>query len=202
VHDPDSDYPAAWFYPLLPTRHNQGVNGRDTEPAPAAPTSQAAGARGNDTALAVASAPIADPVCQDLLRRYIGELEARLGREFDASRASPPGRHDFDPPAGVFVVARLSGRPVGCGGVRTLEPGVAEIRRMYVDPSARGHGVGSAVLAALEHAAREMGHQLMRLDTAAELHEAHRLYEGAGYVAVPAYNDNEFAARWYEKRLA
>lgn len=157
--------------------------------------------RESDPAVVVENVPITDPVCEELLTRYIGELEERFGHDFDVTRASPPGEHDFDPPCGVFVVGRLGGRPIACGGVRTLEPGVAEIRRMYVDPSARGRGVGRAVLVALESSARQMGHTVMRLDTASELHEAHRLYEGAGYVTVPAYNDNEFAARWYEKRL-
>jgi GNAT superfamily N-acetyltransferase len=150
----------------------------------------------------VEAVPITDPVCEELLRRYVGEIEQRLAAGFDPSRASPPAERDFEPPSGVFVIGRVQGRPVACGGMRTLEPGVGEVRRMYVDPSARGHGVGGAILGALEDAARQMGHTIMRLDTASELHESHRLYESAGYAAVPSYNDNEFAARWYEKRLA
>jgi GNAT superfamily N-acetyltransferase len=149
----------------------------------------------------VEALPVSDPVCQELLRRYVAEVEQRLAAGFDPSRASPPAEHDFDPPSGVFVVCRVNSQAVACGGMRTLEPGVGEIRRMYVDSSARGRGIGGAILGALEAAARQMGHTVMRLDTAAELHESHRLYEGAGYLAVAAYNDNEFAARWYEKRL-
>lgn len=197
-----SDYPRRLCLPVSArTRQTQIVTGSDTNPSPRATPSPAPARWPTEGGVLVERAPVTDPICDELLRRYVGELERRFGRDFDVSRASPLGEHDFDPPCGVFVVGRLGGRPVACGGMRTLEPGVGEIRRMYVDPSARGRGVGGAVLAALEDAARQMGHAIMRLDTASELHEAHRLYEGAGYVAVPAYNDNEFAARWYEKRL-
>lgn len=141
------------------------------------------------------------PECQALLTAYVEEIAGRMAAGFDPSRSSPPGPHDFDPPRGIFLLARIDGTPVGCGALRTLERGVGEIRRMFVSPEARGSGLGRRILVALEDEARLRGHHTVRLDTSEELAEAQALYENAGYVRVPAYNDNEYAARWYEKRL-
>ncbi|MFD0490960.1 GNAT family N-acetyltransferase [Saccharopolyspora spinosporotrichia] len=57
------------------------------------------------------------------------------------------------------------------------------------------------MLAELERRARALGCRRVRLDTAAELHEARKLYETSGYVEIPAYNDNEYARHWFEKTL-
>jgi GNAT superfamily N-acetyltransferase len=145
--------------------------------------------------------PASEPACRTLLAEYLAELTARMPEQFDVSRAAPPAPGDFDPPGGVFVLARIEGAPVGVGALRTTGPGVGEVRRMYVAPAARGRGVGLRILAALEGEARARGHHTLRLDTAEELFEAQSLYERSGYRRIPAYNDNEFAQRWYEKRL-
>ncbi len=145
--------------------------------------------------------PSSRPDCQALLTAYVAEIAGRMAAGFDPSRSSPPGPEDFDPPQGVFLLATLDGSAVGCGALRTLGPGIGEIRRMFVSPGARGTGLGRQILLALEEEARRRGHHTLRLDTSEELAEAQALYEAAGYVRVPAYNDNEYAARWYEKRF-
>jgi GNAT superfamily N-acetyltransferase len=65
----------------------------------------------------------------------------------------------FDPPEGYFVMAIIDGRPVGCGGFRRLEQTKAEIKRMYVDPSGRGSGVGRQILQHLEERALAAGYR-------------------------------------------
>jgi GNAT superfamily N-acetyltransferase len=72
---------------------------------------------------------------------------------------------------------------------------------MWVDPAARGLGIGRSLLSALEGAAAELGCHTVRLDTAAYLTEALPLYRSAGYSDIPAYNDNPYSAHWLEKRL-
>jgi GNAT superfamily N-acetyltransferase len=57
---------------------------------------------------------------------------------------------------GVFLVARRGGVAVGCGAVRLLEGGDAEVKRMYTIPEVRGQGVGRAILVALEAKARDL----------------------------------------------
>ncbi len=105
------------------------------------------------------------------------------------------------PPRGVFLVARAEGEPIGGGAVKGLDDGVASIKRMWVDRSARGLGVGRRLLAALESEARTLGYALVRLETNGTLSEAIRLYRTSGYREVPAFNDDPYAQHWFEKRL-
>ena len=90
-------------------------------------------------------------------------------------------------PGAVFVVARRNGQAVGCGAIRPLETGVAEVKRMFVVADARGHGIGHAVLSQLETLAREMGYAKLRLETGLKQPEAITLYKKAGYGPYPCY---------------
>jgi GNAT superfamily N-acetyltransferase/2'-5' RNA ligase len=93
----------------------------------------------------------------------------------------------FVKPEGVLLLALADGIPVGCGALRVFEPGVGEIKRMYVRPTARGRGVGSQLLTALLAQAAAMGFGRVRLDTAPELTEALALYRRFGFTAIPPY---------------
>ena len=136
-----------------------------------------------------------------LLERYYGELEARFPGGFDAGDAATVSPAQLTPPHGMLLLARRGRRPVGCGAIRRLDADNAEIKRMWVDPAARGVGVGRSLLAALERAAVQLGCNTVRLDTAASLREALALYRSAGYLDIPAYNDNRYAAHWLAKRV-
>ncbi len=106
------------------------------------------------------------------------------------------------PPAGAFLLARFNGQPAACGVVLTLEPGVGEIKRMWVDRAHRGLGLGARMLGALEDQAAELGHERVRLDTNRALPEAQRMYRSHGYSDVERYNhDNPYADYWFEKSL-
>lgn len=80
-----------------------------------------------------------------------------------------------------FFVARRQGRAVGCGGVILNADCSGEIKRMFVNPDARGQGVGKALLSAIETAARSEGIRLLRLETGVRNHEALALYRRNGY---------------------
>jgi putative acetyltransferase len=80
-----------------------------------------------------------------------------------------------------FVVARIDGRAVGCGAVLLGEDGQGELKRMFVDPAARGRGVGRAILAAVEEIARAEGMRQLQLETGVDGPDALGLYRGAGY---------------------
>jgi DNA-binding MarR family transcriptional regulator/GNAT superfamily N-acetyltransferase len=141
----------------------------------------------------------ASPVGRDVVGRYFAEIGRRFG--FD-----PAGETDKDakllvPPAGVFVVAVSDGDPVACGGLRTIAPGVAELKRMWVRDDWRGAGLGTRLLRHLEDRARALGHATARLDTNKALTEAIAMYERAGYRAIPRYNDNPWATHFFEKPL-
>jgi GNAT superfamily N-acetyltransferase len=89
----------------------------------------------------------------------------------------------FDPPAGAFVVGRVgsAGPPVGGVGVRTVGPGLGEVRRLWVDPDWRGQGVARRLMAALEDAARGLGLSALRLATGERQPEAVALYKSSGW---------------------
>jgi GNAT superfamily N-acetyltransferase len=101
----------------------------------------------------------------------------------------------------AFVVARLGGQPAGCGALKTLDPGVGEIARVWVDRPHRGLGLGARLLAALEEQAVVLGHRTVRLDTNRALDEAQAMYRSRGYVEIQRYNDNPYANHWFEKAL-
>ena len=85
------------------------------------------------------------------------------------------------------VVAYLNNEPVGCGAFRELEPGVVEVKRMFVQPAHRGLGVARAVLGELEKWARELKNTACVLETGQKQMEAIRLYQKSGYVFTPNY---------------
>jgi len=76
-----------------------------------------------------------------------------------------------------------------------------ELKRMWIAPGARGLGVGRRLLSALEGEARRRGATAVRLDTNRNLTEAIALYQSAGYVEIPAFNDERYATHWFEKQL-
>ncbi len=120
-----------------------------------------------------------------LVRDLLAELHARYGQpDADPDRLGPP---DLAPPLGAFVLAWLEDAAVACGGVRRAEPGVGELKRMYVTPAHRGRGVGRVVLAALEARARALGYERLILETGVRQPEAIALYGSAGYETIEPY---------------
>ena len=135
------------------------------------------------------------------LGEYFRELAERFDAGFDPSRSNPARDEDMVPPAGCFVVARLEGRPVGCGALKRLDGTLGEIKRMWTSPAARGLGVARRVLERLETTAREFGLRTLRLETNRTLTEAQKLYRQAGYREVDAFNDEPYAHHWFQKAL-
>jgi DNA-binding MarR family transcriptional regulator/GNAT superfamily N-acetyltransferase len=135
------------------------------------------------------------------LSTYFRELDARFETGFDAGADDSARVEDMAPPSGLFVIARLDGDAVGCGGFKRVDKATGEIKRVWTAPSARGLGVARRMLRALEAAAREAGVKTLRLDTNRALTEAHALYRSEGYREIARFNDNSYAHHWFEKRL-
>jgi GNAT superfamily N-acetyltransferase len=131
---------------------------------------------------------------------YFAELDRRSDSGFDPSTGISADRDELIPPAGHFLVAYVDGEAVGCGAVKHPPGRPAEIKRMWVDESARGHGVGRRLLAELESLAAQAGAKLLHLETNRALAEAIAMYRSSGYEEVPAFNDEPFAHHWFEKR--
>ncbi len=113
----------------------------------------------------------------------------------------------FNPPNGAFLVARrgdAAGPPVGGVGVRAIHPGVGQIRRLWVDPGARGQGVARALMTGVEDAARLLGLTDLRLGTGDRQPEAVALYESTGWERVLVGNDGRPVPPrhlWFGKKL-
>jgi GNAT superfamily N-acetyltransferase len=123
-----------------------------------------------------------DPVVQQLTTAQQDELRIRYEGKGE------PGVHPSSGDVAVVLVARDDdGTPIGCGALRALEPGTAEVKRMYVVPAARGRGVSRLVLAGLEDEALARGWTTLRLETGPRQPEAVGLYTGAGYHPVSAF---------------
>jgi DNA-binding MarR family transcriptional regulator/GNAT superfamily N-acetyltransferase len=135
------------------------------------------------------------------LRAYFAELDRRSEPGLDPSAAIPVEPHELTPPAGSFLIAYLRGEPAGCGGVKHHPGAPSELKRMWVAESARGLGIGRRLLTELEARALRSGASVARLETNRGLVEAIAMYRSAGYVEVPAFNDEPFAHHWFEKRL-
>ena len=147
-------------------------------------------------------APVAadDPRVVALLAAYEAEL-VTMGVTLNHGSSGGTSPADFAEPRGRFLLASLDESVVGCGGVRLLAPGVAEVKRMYVDPAARGAGLARRLLAALEAAARDLGAGVVRLDTGRDMAPAVGLYRSSGYREIEDYNANPDAGWWFERRL-
>jgi GNAT superfamily N-acetyltransferase len=148
-----------------------------------------------------------DIAAEDLTSPTAVALVQALNAELSARYPEPGATHfrldptEVAPGAGVFVVARLGGRAVGCGAlrclrepalVRELGPRVGEVKRMYVAPEMRGRGIGRAVLTRLEDEGRALGLTRLVLETGTRQAEALALYRKAGFTPIPAYG--EYAA--------
>jgi DNA-binding MarR family transcriptional regulator/GNAT superfamily N-acetyltransferase len=147
----------------------------------------------------------ADPAERDArwcIARYVEELGARFDAGFDPARSLPAADADLRAPAGVLLLARLRGDPVGCGAVKLHGEEPAELKRMWVSPDARGLGLGRRLLRELEAFAAANGARTVRLETNRTLVEAIALYRTSGYREVPAFNDERYAHHWFEKQLA
>ena len=135
------------------------------------------------------------------LDAYFRELGSRFETGFDAAADDSARVKDMTPPSGLFVIARLEGDAVGCGGFKRIDETTGEIKRVWTAPSARGMGVARRVLRTLEAEAREKGLKTLRLDTNRALTEAHALYRSEGYREIARFGDNPYADHWFEKRL-
>ena len=156
------------------------------------------------TAAMVGIAPIdpAHPYAQHCLREYFAELDHRFDTGFDPARSIPAAEAEMRPPAGLFLVATLRDEPIGSGALKFHHKEPADIKRMWVAESVRGLGIGRRILGELEKHAAQHGARAVRLETNRTLVEAISLYRSAGYLEVPALNDEPYAHHWFAKQIS
>jgi GNAT superfamily N-acetyltransferase len=146
--------------------------------------------------------PSGGAASQALWAEYMADVRARLPGFVPTEDifATPEA---FTGPGTAWLVGYEGGRAVCCGGLRPLpEPGVTEIKRMFVSAAARRRGHGRALLAALERIAGGLGATRVRLFTTEVLVEARALYASAGYALLGEVIDGDRRDLWLEKTLA
>lgn len=129
----------------------------------------------------------------EAMGHYLAELDQLFPSGFDPGTPAP---------LEVVTVAVRDGRPVACGGLQRIAPHVDEVKRMWVDGSCRGTGLGRRLLRHLEALALERGSAVVRLDTNGGLTAAIAMYGKAGYRRIERYNDNPYAELFFEKTLS
>src|SRR5690606_5846622 len=143
-------------------------------------------------AIAIVPAETAGDVeaAKALFLAYAQSLDFSLCfQDFDQELAGMPGKYATRA-GGALLLARVDGRPLGVVGLRALEPGICEMKRLYVDPGARGLKLGRRLAEAILAVGRRLGYRVMRLDTLHRMAEANRLYDALGFRDIPPYYKN------------
>jgi GNAT superfamily N-acetyltransferase len=133
----------------------------------------------------------AESLDSDDARRLIAALDAGLAELYPPEQRFGPNlkAQHLEGGRGAFLIARDGGRAVGCGAIRVLDPTTAEVKRMYVELDQRGKGVGRAVLARLEAAAKELGVHRLVLETGIYQDAALTFYRRAGFTQVDCWGE-------------
>jgi ribosomal protein S18 acetylase RimI-like enzyme len=140
-------------------------------------------------------------IVRELMREYQQALDVDLCfQNFEAELRNLPG--SYTPPTGRLLLAMHDGSPVGCVALHAIDSTRCEMKRLYVRPSARGLGVGRALIAEVLEAAQHIGYVEIVLDTLPTMIEAQRLYEQFGFSDIASYRPNPIAGtRYLGKRL-
>jgi GNAT superfamily N-acetyltransferase len=136
----------------------------------------------------ITAEPFDSPDAQRLRAAQRIEIDGTYGRDTE-----PGEKPTADSITAFFVARDASGTPLGCGGLRLIQDGVVEIKRMYVRSEARGIGVSTAILRQLEQSAREMGSPAIVLETGTEQRRAIAFYEREGFTRIANFGPYEGA---------
>jgi ribosomal protein S18 acetylase RimI-like enzyme len=108
----------------------------------------------------------------------------------------------YGKPAGCFVYVLVDNKIAGGVGVRKLEDGICEMKRLFVYDEFRGHKLGQILSEELLKLSIELGYSKMRLDTIPRLKNALNLYRDLGFYEIPSYYNNpDKSVIFFEKVL-
>ncbi len=128
-----------------------------------------------------------------------GRLIEEYGISFDIEdtvERNMASLDQFQPPVGSLLLAEYDSQIAGCACLRKSRDSIGEIKRMYVRPDHRGHGIGRSLLNEALTAARQNGYSAVRLDSAGFMKEAQALYRSAGFRDIEPYAESEIPEEW------
>lgn len=131
-------------------------------------------------------------IIRGLFREYQSSLEIDLCfQNFEGELASLPGK--YAPPDGRLYLAWEGDQGVGCAGLRKIAEGICELKRLYVQPSHRGRGIGRQIALEALKDAHQIGYGRVRLDTLPSMGRAQELYRNLGFKPIAPYTNNPVA---------
>ena len=137
----------------------------------------------------IAATPAQIQAARELFEEYAASLGFDLGFQNFASELDDlPGA--YAAPGGCLLLAIHQNQTAGCVGLRPLQVGICEMKRLYVRPQFRGLGMGKMLIEVAVRRAREIGYERIRLDTIAAMDKAQALYESANFIDIAPYYDN------------
>ncbi len=143
----------------------------------------------------------AHPAAREATDRYLAELDVRFTNGLITQGTISATDDEVRLPRGITLLATLHGEPAALGLLKFAPDGTTHLKRMWVSPDLRGLGLGRRLLTTLEAHAAEHRIHTVQLETNFALTEAIALYRAAGYVEVPAFNDEPNGDLWFEKRI-
>jgi putative acetyltransferase len=155
------------------------------------------GRKEEELSFARAESPAQILLARELFLEYAESLGFSLCfQNFDRELAGLPG--EYAPPEGRLLLAEYEGRLAGCVALHALDAGVCEMKRLYLRPQFRGHGLGRALAERIIAEARQIGYRRMRLDTVEPvMKDAVAMYRKLGFVEIDAYCANPMAGAVY-----
>ena len=142
---------------------------------------------------------------REAVARELGAYLAHIGEDLDGEGLDHDIAHwerEYNGASGVLLVVEgPAGDIVGTAGVRSLGPGVGEIKRMWIRPGCQGLGLGRRLMSRCLDEARTLGFRRLRLDSEHRMEAALHLYRSCGFAEIPDYNGNRRAQIWMEIRL-
>jgi ribosomal protein S18 acetylase RimI-like enzyme len=142
-----------------------------------------------------------EEVARYCLERYYDELQRVFEGGFNVEKSRDPRPEKMMHPQGAFLVAVQDSLPIGCVALIGDGREIAEIKRLWVSPCARGLGCGRLLMEAAENEARALGIRVLRLDTNRALTEATDLYRRTGWGEIDRFNEDPYAHLFFEKAL-
>jgi putative acetyltransferase len=133
-----------------------------------------------------------------LVREYAASLNINLAfQNFDDELSH--FERDYAPPSGTFLLARHNNEFVACAALRRFSSTDAEMKRLYVRPSARNQGLARQLALALVAEAKSLGYARILLDTLPTMHSAQSLYKSLGFQSIEPYRHNPIEGTSYLK---